>query len=247
MLNSTSWWLNSRVFRTVEALNRRFSQVPMDPFIATDRFPWIQEVESTTTDIVRELQNVQRSIEIPAFQTISPEQAEITQDNRWRTFILYGLGNRNAENCARCPATEAAVRRIPGMKTAMFSILSPGKKIPPHRGPYNGILRYHLGLVVPEPDRCAIRVGHETRRWGVGSSLLFDDTYEHEVTNESVHERVVLFVDIVRPLHFPMALVNESMLDAIRRSPFVTEAEQNLLRFNAKQRAAAATRPEEAA
>lgn len=243
MLNSASWLLNSRVFTTVEALNRRFSQVALEPFIATDRFPWVKEVESATASIVRELQAVQRTTEIPAFQTISPEQGGITRDDRWKTFFLYGMGNRNAENCARCPATEAAVRRIPGMKTAMFSILSPGKKIPPHRGPYNGILRYHLGLVVPEPDRCAIRVGHETRHWAVGSSLLFDDTYEHEVTNDSVHERVVLFVDIARPLRFPMALVNESMLEAIRRSPFVTEAEQNLLRFNAKQRAAAATPP----
>jgi aspartyl/asparaginyl beta-hydroxylase (cupin superfamily) len=246
MPNPRGWLLIPRVFRAVEALNRRFSQVPTDPFVATDRFPWVKELESATGDIVRELKAVQRTTEIPTFQTISPEQKEITQDDRWKTFFLYGLGNRNAENCARCPATEAAVRRIPGMKTAMFSILSPGKKIPPHRGPYNGILRYHLGLMVPEPGRCAIRVGHETRTWAVGSSLIFDDTYEHEVTNESVYERVVLFVDIARPLRFPMNLVNESMLEAIRRSPFVTEADQNLLRFNVKQRAAAASPPKQA-
>jgi beta-hydroxylase len=133
------------------------------------------------------------------------------------------------------------------MKTAMFSILSPGKKIPPHCGPYNGILRYHLGLVVPEPDRCAIRVGPETRNWAVGSSLIFDDTYEHEVTNESTQERVVLFVDIERPLHFPLNRVNTSVLEAIRNSPFVTEAEQNLLRFNAERRAAAAAAMDEQA
>lgn len=244
MPDNTSWLLNPRVFRTVESLNRRFSQVGTAPFIATDRFPWVKDVESATADIVRELKAVQQTTEIPAFQTISREQEEITRDDRWKTFFLYGLGNRNAENCGRCPATDAAVRRIPGMKTAMFSILSPGKKIPPHRGPYNGILRYHLGLVVPEPTLCAIRVGHETRNWTVGSSLLFDDTYEHEVTNDSTHERVVLFVDIKRPLHFPMSRVNESVLEAIRRSPFVTEAEQNLLRFNAKQRVAAAMRHE---
>jgi ornithine lipid ester-linked acyl 2-hydroxylase len=239
MPRNTSWLLNPFVFRTMESLNRRFSKVGTAPFIATDQLPWIKTLESATTDIVRELKAVQRTTEIPTFQSISRDQEEITQDDRWRTFFLYGLGNRNAENCARCPATDAAVRSIPGMKTAMFSILSPGKAIPPHRGPYNGILRYHLGLVVPEPDRCVIRVGREKRTWAVGSSLLFDDTYEHEVMNESTQERVVLFVDITRPLHFPMNRVNATMLEAIRNSPFVTEAEQNLLRFNAKQRAAA--------
>ena len=34
------------------------------------------------------------------------------------------------------------------MMTAFFSILAPGKHIPPHRGPYKGLLRYHLGLQV---------------------------------------------------------------------------------------------------
>lgn len=242
MLHHTRWLLNPRAFRTVEALNRRFSRVGTPCFIPTGQFPWVEELESKTAEIVRELQAVQQTTEIPAFQTISREQEEITQDDRWKTFFLYGMGSRNEENCARCPLTDAALRRIPGMKTAMFSILSPGKRIPPHRGPYNGVLRYHLGLVVPEPERCAIRVGHETRNWAVGSSLIFDDTYEHEVTNASVHERVVLFLDIVRPLRFPMNLVNESMMEAIRRSPYVTEAEQNLLRFNAKQRALAAAR-----
>ena len=183
MLGSTSWLLNDRVYRMVEMLNRRFSKVPNDGFISTECFPWVRQVESATASIVRELKAVQHSTVIPAFQTISRDQAQITRDNKWKTYFLYGMGNRSEENCARCPLTDATVRCIPGMKTAMFSILSPGKKIPPHRGPYNGILRYHLGLAVPEPDRCAISVGSCTRHWEVGSSLLFDDTYEHEVIN----------------------------------------------------------------
>lgn len=244
MAQETSWLLNARVYKTVEALNRRFSRVPTDPFIPTEGLPWVSEIEAAAPEIVRELKAVQQSTRIPAFQMISREQAELTRDNRWKTYFLYGMGNRNEENCERCPATDAAVRRIPGMKTAMFSILSPRKKIPAHRGPYNGILRYHLGLVVPEPNRCAIRVGHETRRWAEGKSLLFDDTYEHEVMNDSEQERVVLFVDVVRPLPWPFSALNEATLEAIRRSPFVTEADQNLLRFNAKQRAALAARAE---
>ena len=45
----------------------------------------------------------------------------------------------------------------------MFSILEPGKHLPPHRGPYNGVLRLHLGLIVPEPrEQLGIRVDNET-------------------------------------------------------------------------------------
>lgn len=236
-----SWLLDSRVFNSVESLNRRFSRVPLTPFIDTAGLPWVAEVEAATPEIVRELHALGRD-EIPSFQVISHDQAKLTQDDRWKTFFLYGMGNRNAENCARCPITDAVVRRIPGMKTAMFSILSPGKKIPPHTGPYNGVLRYHLGLVVPEPERCTLRVGNQTRQWKVGASLLFDDTFEHEVDNDSAYERVVLFIDVLRPLHFPMQYVNRATLEALRRSPFVSEAEQNLLRFNAEQRAAALAR-----
>ncbi len=52
-----------------------------------------------------------------------------------------------------CPRTAALMREIPGMTTAMFSILSPRKHILDHRGPYKGVLRYHLGLIVPAATR----------------------------------------------------------------------------------------------
>ena len=40
----------------------------------------------------------------------------------------------------------------------------------------------------------------EWRHWEEGKSLLFDDTYDHEVRNEAETVRVVLFVDFLRPL-----------------------------------------------
>ncbi len=96
------------------------------------------------------------------------------------------------------------MREIPGMTTAMFSILSPRKHILDHRGPYKGVLRYHLGLIVPrEAERCRIRVGEDIRHWEEGKSLIFDDTFNHEVWNDTDETRVVLFVDVLRPLPSP--------------------------------------------
>ena len=68
----------------------------------------------------------------------------------------------------------------------MFSILEPGKHLPPHRGPYNGVLRLHLGLIVPEPrEQLGIRVENEVYRWREGEAVIFDDAYEHEAWNRT--------------------------------------------------------------
>src|SRR5208282_4291564 len=89
------------------------------------------------------------------------------------------------ENCARCPETVRVLQRIPGMKSAMFSILAPRKHIPEHRGMYKGVLRYHLGLIVPGSEgSCRIRVGNDVRCWKEGKSLIFDDSHPHEVWND---------------------------------------------------------------
>lgn len=119
-----------------------------------------------------------------------------------------------------------------GVLTAFFSILAPGKKLPAHRGPYNGVLRYHLGLRVPATDeRCAIRVDTETRSWNEGSALVFDDTYMHEAWNLTPHWRVVLFVDFVRPLPLVPRMINHIMLAVIRRTSFVQIAARNQKRW----------------
>ena len=143
--------------------------------------------------------------------------------------------------------TAALCQGIPGMKTAFFSILAAGKHLPAHRGPYKGVMRYHLGLLIPEPaEECAIRVEHETRHWAEGKSLIFDDTYEHEAWNDTAGTRVVLFVDFVRPLRQPARAVNWLVLWAIAFSPFIGDAKRRHMdwekRFEAvkEKRAAAA-------
>jgi len=97
------------------------------------------------------------------------------------------------KNCARCPETTRLIENIPGMKTAFFSILAPGKYIPEHRGLYKGFIRYHLGIKVPKPfNQCGIKVDGEIRHWEEGKSLIFDDTFTHEAWNLSEEFRVVL-------------------------------------------------------
>jgi beta-hydroxylase len=118
----------------------------------------------------------------------------------------------------------------------MFSILTPRSRIAAHRGVYNGVLRYHLALVVPhDPDRCSIRIGTEVRHWTDGGSMIFDDTCEHEVWNDTDEQRVVLFVDFLRELPQPLGWINRGLLGLIGASPYVQNMLINLGRLEAPQ------------
>ena len=169
-----------------------------------------------------------RKNELPSFQDISTDVATITDDAGWKTYLLAGYGIRSPRSIAQCPQTWRIVQKIPGLKTAMFSIFEPGKHLPAHRGPYNGVLRLHLGLIVPEPrGRLGLRVENETRQWEEGRVLIFDDAYEHEAWNRSDRVRVVLFVDFVKPLRFPANLMNWLVLNLAVFTPFIREGYDN--------------------
>jgi ornithine lipid ester-linked acyl 2-hydroxylase len=221
--------VGERILGPVERFIGKRSLVGDAAFFETGRFPWIAEVEANWMTIREELEGVLADREaLPNFQDISKDQIEITDDDRWKTFFLYGYGFEAKLGVQMCPKTAELMRGVPGMTTAMFSILSPRKHILDHRGPYKGVLRYHLGLIVPgDAPACRIRVGDEIRHWEEGKSLIFDDTFNHEVWNDTDQTRVVLFVDVLRPLPSPWDQVNRLIVKAIGWSPFVLDAKRN--------------------
>ena len=233
------------VVEPVERWIGRRSPIGDTPFYDTTQFAWIAELERHWTEIRAEVEDVLRDrAAIPAFQDISVDQIDLSDDDRWQTYFLFGYGFEVTEHTAACPRTTQLVRAVPGMKTAMFSILAPGKHIPHHRGPYKGVLRHHLGLIVPEPAKaCRIRVGDETRHWTEGASLLFDDTYDHEVFNDTGGRRVVLFLDVVRPLTGVARHLNSALLWVIAHSPLVRDARRRQARWTAEVAARRAASP----
>jgi beta-hydroxylase len=221
--------VGDRLLQNVNRVIGRQSEIPPQPFYDPDDFPWVAPLETNWKAIRAELDAVlEHRASLPNFQDISTDQYQLTDDDRWKTYFFYGYGFRSDANCARCPETTRLIEAIPGMETAMFSILAPGKRIPPHDGPYKGVLRYHLGLRVPEApiEQLGIRVGSEVRGWREGGSLVLDDTYEHEAWNETEETRVVLFLDVVRPLRQPMRSVNAGIIKAIGYSPFIQDAKR---------------------
>src|SRR5262249_12270856 len=204
----------SRIFvafvEWVERLNLTYSKVGNPPIYDNAVFPWAREIERDWRAIRAELDRVlTRKNELPSFQDISTDVATITDDAGWKTYLLAGYGIRSPRSIAQCPQTWRIVQKIPGLKTAMFSIFEPGKHLPAHRGPYNGVLRLHLGLIVPEPrEQLGIRVENQICRWREGEIVILDDAYEHEAWNDTSDARVVLVVDFRKPLHFPANLIN---------------------------------------
>lgn len=207
----------------------KFSIVKDRPVFTREEFPWVKAIEADFPKIRAELDRVMlRRDELPNFQDISSDVKTIQTDNNWKTFMFCGYGVWTDENCRQCPDTVAALKKIPGLKTGFFSILAPRKHIPAHRGPYNGVLRLHLGLIVPEPrDKVRIRVDDQIAYWEEGKATLFDDSYNHEVWNETDGWRVVLFVDFVRPVYFPFNLLNWLVLRLAVFTPFIREAQEN--------------------
>ena len=225
--------LTTRIFMGVvawvERLNLRLTKVGNPPIYDKRVFPWTAEIEREWRAIRSELDRVlTRKEALPGFHELATDVATISTDRGWKTFFLCGYGFRSAANIRLCPNTWRICQKIPGLITVMFSILEPGKHLPPHRGPYNGVLRLHLGLIVPEPrEQLGIRVENELYRWQEGEAVVFDDAYEHEAWNRTAFTRVVLFVDFRKPLRFPANVINWALLNLAVFTPFIREGMDN--------------------
>lgn len=205
------------------------SLVETTPVIDAKHFPWAAELEENWQVIRKELDKLLAYVDVlPSFHDISNDQKVISKGDTWKTYFFYGMGYKAEKNCSHCPETTRMLEQIPGMLTAFFSILLPGTHIPKHRGLFNGLVRYHLALKVPEPpESCWIDLNGEILHWEEGKGIFFDDTFPHEVKNESNDIRVVLFLDIVRPTRQPAALLNGVLHKLVQKTAFIRKAKEN--------------------
>ena len=208
----------TQFFDTTLGLRPRMQQNPSDYFYPglppiefwpREAFPWLAELEAATPAIQSEL-----AATLGGPQGFTPyveykdgipldQWAALNHSLDWSAFHFFHYGQRFAENCARCPQTMQALSLLPQpvvegrMPAAMFSVLKPHTRIPPHTGVANVRLVMHLPLIVP--PGCGFRVGNVTREWKVGEAFVFDDTIEHEAWNDSDQTRVVLIADVWHP------------------------------------------------
>ncbi len=214
------------ILLAIEILFGRFSKVGNPPVFDNQTFPWTRLLEANWKDIRSELEPLLKFHEgLPNLQDIQQEQNYITTDDRWKTFFLMGFGYECRLNMEKCPKTVALIQQIPGIQTALFSILSPKKHIPRHRGVYKGLIRSHLGLIIPgQTGDCRMQVDDQWIKWKEGEMVVFDNTCFHEVWNDTDQIRVILMIDIIRPFPAPFSWINKGIVKLISWSPYVANA-----------------------
>lgn len=123
-------------------------------------------------------------------------------DARWKKFYIKWHGPVLADAATAAPLTAGLIATLPEVRVAMFSVLEPGARIPPHEGPYAGCVRYHLTLACATAagKLASIRVDGTPYYWRPGEDVLFDDTYRHSVENPTAETRIVLFCDVDRAM-----------------------------------------------
>ena len=220
----------------------RQSLVGDAPVLDSKHFPFLKTFTDDWRVIHSEVKEILKHREaIPLFHDVSADQMKISKGNNWRTFILFGFGEKLEKNCKQAPVTARLLEAVPNLQTAWFSILGPGYHIPAHRGVSKGILRSHLGLIIPkQAEKCRMRVGDTINVWRPGEIFVFDDTYEHEVWNDTKEERVILLFDFNRPMRFWGRLVNTSFVRLLKLTAYYQEPKKNMVTF--EDRFEAATR-----
>jgi beta-hydroxylase len=115
----------------------------------------------------------------------------------WRMYPLKWYTKQCRPSAVRaCPKTCAIMDSIPAVRSAMFTVLPPGAKLGRHHDPIASSLRYHLGLLTPNSDQCALTLDGVNHVWRDGEELLFDQTYLHSAINRTDIVRVILFCDV---------------------------------------------------
>ena len=192
-----------------QSMLHHYPGLPAIEFFPRSDFPWLDAFESATDAIRDEFLNVLRDEEGFTPYITYPDGvplnqwAELNNSPNWSAFHLYKMGQVVEKNAAKCPKTMQLLGTAPQpdqpgrTPAAMFSLLKPKTRIPPHVGVSNVRLVTHVPLIVPES--CGFRVGNETREWVPGKAWVFDDTIEHEAWNDSDKLRVVLILDIWHP------------------------------------------------
>jgi beta-hydroxylase len=211
-LQQANLWLADRI-------NHHMPKLPLVGNEALERFPELSLLPHSHEAIKEELlQLLEKKEHIPDLYQVHPRDKSIYSP-QWRIYILKLWGYEIATNISRCPETMKVVARIPGVHTALFSILDPHSGIPPHEGWAAGVVRCHYPLITPEKrEDCFMEVAGHRLCWQEREPLLFDDTRTHSVKNNTSQMRVVLIVDFEPPMPLPLRAFTKLRYHLVRNS-----------------------------
>lgn len=200
-----SFWRQLRDHSTLlapyTALISLFS--PAKPILDTEDFPELAPLRQNWETIREEARALYEGGHIQTSAKYNDLAFNTFFKKGWKRFYLkwYDDFLPSAEDL--CPKTVELVRSIPTVNAALFVALSPKSALGSHRDPFAGSVRYHLGLVTPNSEKCRITIDGTPYVYHDGDDLLFDETFMHNAVNEADTARIILFCDVTRPIQNP--------------------------------------------
>lgn len=208
------------IIRSCEILFKKYNNIEIPEFD--------KDLKNNFDLIKNEYQNYVSSNDIPVTNKLSKEQHKIENKDKWKMLVLK-IGNfYNTKIINSFPKTIEIIKRHRNIIYMSFSVMEPETHILPHRGLYNGIIRYHLGISVPNDDRIYLKVDNKAIKWQEKKSFIFDDTLIHEAFNDSDEKRVIIMVDFYRPLPFILNVLNKIVVFIIFKSPIIKNMIENI-------------------
>ncbi|ALM41263.1 aspartyl/asparaginyl beta-hydroxylase domain-containing protein [Streptomyces sp. CHA1] len=187
-------------------------------------FPAARELEERFPALRAEIDALLEKRTIPAYGAFDPVRAAQVSEE-WKLYYAYMYGQSNELARDEVPTLLSFAQSRPEVVNAFVSILDPGVELPPHKDPYAGVLRYHLGVRVPRENPPHIRLDQDRHTWKEGEGRVLDVSVEHEVVNTSEEPRVVVIIDFRRPMGFFASALNRYMLRLKRKwAPQFVEA-----------------------
>jgi beta-hydroxylase len=181
-----------------------FSAVPAKPILNVRDFPELAILRENWRIIREEALQLLEQGRIAAATGHNDLGFNSFFKNGWKRFYLKWYDSPLPSAVEHCPKTVELLSQVPTVHGAMFALLPPGSKLNPHRDPFAGSLRYHLGLITPNDDACRIYIDGNMYSWRDGQDIVFDETYVHSAANDTDQTRVIIFCDVERPLRTPV-------------------------------------------
>ena len=207
---SRTFFDHSVILAPINCLFVLTSKVPKTPFISTDNIPELKLLTENWKIFKEEALELSEMNKIMSANNNDDIGFNSFFKYGWKRFYLKWYDAKHPSAEILCPESVKILKSLPNIKAAMFAKLPPGGKLNPHRDPYAGSLRYHLGLHTPNSDDCFILVDGEKYSWRDGEAVLFDETYIHQAKNKSQKDRIILFCDVQRPTRVKLvAYINE--------------------------------------
>ncbi len=205
-------------------LRRALPDLPLTGNAALSVYPQLSILQQRHTAIRGELMDLlAENDRIPTLVDLHPRDKRISSDH-WKNYVLKLWGYEINANTRRCLQTRAVIESIPGVHTALFSILEPHAYIPPHKGWAAGVVRCHYPLITPPlREKCFIEVEGGRHSWQEREPFLFDDTQRHSVRNDTDATRVVLIIDFEPPFDMARKLYSRFRYHVVRRTKEIRE------------------------